>query len=246
MHRLPRSLSEHAQHDCTYPCGEMPFGSISRTKPGLSRAVVSVVKLNNSSKQVTCFDCQAFGLLSWPSGRDCAPYFVWSMAPHCHAPSLNFKPRTCVRPEAAFGKFRSCGNSRHTYAYLEGPSQLLSPLCCSRNTFGICRHQSNIRIPCPSNTRQTSTRRSQLHAADAGQLDAADLPPEEPQEPSYSVQVFPRIREKDPYRCLFWTHVHSHHRPAVPVCAKDTIELAGHKAPKRLIVLLVCQLVYHI
>lgn len=77
---------------------------------------------------------------------------------------------------------------------------LLSVLFTKHNACCACSQQPHTRIPCPSSTRHTSTRRSKLHAADTGQLGAADLPPEEPQEPSYSVQVFPRIKEKDPYR----------------------------------------------
>lgn len=73
-------------------------------------------------------------------------------------------------------------------------------MLCMLTLYTAYRQQSNTRIPCPSHSRHISTRKSKLHAADTGQLDAADLPPEEPREPSYSVQVFPRIREKDPYR----------------------------------------------
>ena len=47
---------------------------------------------------------------------------------------------------------------------------------------------------------QHGKRRRRVLAAETGQLGAADLPPEEPEQPTYSVQVFPRIKEKDPYR----------------------------------------------
>jgi hypothetical protein len=62
------------------------------------------------------------------------------------------------------------------------------------------RQQPNTRKPCRFYSVQHGKRRRRVLAAETGQLGAADLPPEEPEQPNYSVQVFPRTKEKDPYR----------------------------------------------
>lgn len=95
----------------------------------------------------------------------------------CHSlPALNPRLSRRARPEAAFGKFRDS------------------------------RQQPNTCKPCPFRALQQGKRRRRVLAAETGELGAADLPPEEPEQPAYSVQVFPRIREKDPYRRLGVEH----------------------------------------
>lgn len=97
-------------------------------------------------------------------------------APCQHLPSSTVLPRRSVRPEAAFGKFRDA------------------------------RQQPSTCKPCPFHSVQHGKRRRRVLAAETGQLGAADLPPEEPEQPTYSVQVFPRTKEKDPYRLLGVEH----------------------------------------